>query len=95
MGVNRRDLSHVLDISPSALSRSNTLKASVSERVFRISALFQKTLEVVGDKQEARHWFTTPKKALGGKTPFEYAGTEVGAREVEDLLGRIEYGVYA
>jgi len=26
---------------------------------------------------------------------LEYAETEVGAREVEDLLGRIEYGVYS
>jgi len=32
---------------------------------------------------------------LGGETPLEYAETEVGAREVEDLLGRIEYGVYS
>jgi uncharacterized protein (DUF2384 family) len=27
--------------------------------------------------------------------PLDYAETEIGAREVEDLLGRIEYGVYS
>ena len=32
---------------------------------------------------------------LGGAIPLEYAETEVGAREVENLLGRIEYGVYS
>jgi uncharacterized protein (DUF2384 family) len=27
--------------------------------------------------------------------PLDYAETEIGAREVENLLGRIEYGVYS
>lgn len=95
MGINRTLLSRVLDISPRTLSRRETLKASVSERLFRVSALFQKALEVLEDRIEAQRWFTTPKKALGGKTPLEYSETDVGAREVEDLLGRIEYGVYS
>jgi putative toxin-antitoxin system antitoxin component (TIGR02293 family) len=95
IGINRSALSQVLDISPRTLSRRHTLKASASERLFRVSALFQKALEVIGEKDEAQRWFTTPKKALGGRTPFEFSETDVGAREVEDLLGRIEYGVYA
>lgn len=95
MGLNRSIISKVLDISPRTLSRRNVLKASVSERLFRISNLFQKTLEVLGDKDEAQRWFSTPKKALGGKTPLEFSESDIGTREVEDLLGRIEYGVYA
>ena len=43
----------------------------------------------------ARQWLNAPQFGLGGAIPLEYAGTEVGAREVEDLLGRIEYGVYS
>ena len=88
-------LSRILDVSPRTLSRRQTLKPAASERLFRVSGLFQKALEVLGDRNEAQRWFTTPKKALGGSTPFEYSETEVGAREVEDLLGRIEYGVYS
>jgi putative toxin-antitoxin system antitoxin component (TIGR02293 family) len=95
IGINRTTLSGVLDVSPRALSRRDTLKASTSNRLFRLSALFQKALEVLGEPEEAKRWFTTPKKALGGKTPMEFSETDVGAREVEDLLGRIEYGVYA
>lgn len=95
LGVNRASLSRVLDISPRTLSRRNTLRSSASERLLRVSTLFQKALEVLGETNEAQRWFTTPKKALGGKTPFEFSETDVGAREVEDLLGRIEYGVYA
>ena len=31
---------------------------------------------------------------VGGAIPLDYAETEVGAREVDDLLGRIKYSVY-
>ena len=41
-----------------------------------------------GDAEGARTWMESPKEALGGATPLEYAETEVGAREVEDLIGR-------
>jgi uncharacterized protein (DUF2384 family) len=39
--------------------------------------------------------FEKIQKGLGGKTPLEYADTEPGAREVEDLLGRLEHGVFS
>ncbi len=32
---------------------------------------------------------------LSGAVPLDYASTEVGAREIENLLGRIEYSVYS
>jgi putative toxin-antitoxin system antitoxin component (TIGR02293 family) len=95
MGLNRQSMSQVLDVSQRTLSRRHTLETATSERLFRVVALFQKALQVLGERDEARRWFTTAKKALGGKTPLEFSETEVGAREVEDLLGRIEYGVYA
>ena len=44
---------------------------------------------------DGRRWLTSPQVGLGGAIPLEYAETEVGAREVENLLGRIEYGVYS
>jgi hypothetical protein len=40
-------------------------------------------------------WFTSPKIPLDGKTPLECADTEIGAKEVEDLLGRLEHGVFS
>jgi putative toxin-antitoxin system antitoxin component (TIGR02293 family) len=54
-----------------------------------------KAVEVLESEENARQWLTSPQFGLGGEVPLEYAGTEVGAREVEDLLGRIEYGVYS
>jgi len=47
------------------------------------------------DAEITRQWLKMPAKALGGKTPLEYADTEPGTQEVEDLLVRIEYGVFS
>ena len=51
-------------------------------------------VEVFGGIEQARQWLSSPQFGLGGAIPLEYARTEVGAREVENLLGRIGYGVY-
>ncbi|PKN17919.1 MAG: hypothetical protein CVU71_10330 [Deltaproteobacteria bacterium HGW-Deltaproteobacteria-6] len=57
--------------------------------------LLQRAIDVFGDEEKAKQWFSSPQKALGGKTPLEYSESDVGAQEVEDLLGRIEWGVYS
>ena len=50
---------------------------------------------VFEDKAAARGWLTSPQIGLKGKEPLDLASSEAGAREVEDLLGRIEHGVLA
>lgn len=48
-----------------------------------------------GDVAGAVVWLTSPKKALGHKTPLAYSRTKPGAREVENLIGRLEQGVFS
>jgi uncharacterized protein (DUF2384 family) len=43
--------------------------------------------------EAAREWLRRPAIASGGAGPLHFAGTEVGAREVEHLIGRIEQGI--
>jgi putative toxin-antitoxin system antitoxin component (TIGR02293 family) len=50
--------------------------------------------EVFGTVERAQQWLAFPQYGLGGVVPLDYARTEVGAREVETLLGRIEHSVY-
>jgi putative toxin-antitoxin system antitoxin component (TIGR02293 family) len=54
-----------------------------------------RAVDVLGSQEVARRWLTHPQFGLGGAAPLDYAETEAGAREVENLLGRIEYGVYS
>jgi uncharacterized protein (DUF2384 family) len=46
-----------------------------------------------GDGDAARSWLTARQPALGGMAPLEFAGTDVGAGEVESLIGRLEHGI--
>lgn len=67
-----------------------------SERLPLTRSLAQKALELFdGDASAAAAWLHRPAKALGNKSPLELAGTEIGARAVEDLIGRLEFGVYS
>ena len=87
-----------LGISRATLHRRKTsgrLDAGESDRVLRFGRLLGLGLSVMESLDLARRWLASPQVGLGGETPLVYAETEVGAREVEDLLGRIEFGVYA
>jgi putative toxin-antitoxin system antitoxin component (TIGR02293 family) len=71
------------------------LTADESDKVVRFAQLLGLANKVLENEEDARRWLTSPQFGLGGAVPLNYARTEVGAREVEDLLNRIEYGVYS
>jgi len=87
-----------LGISRATLHRriaAGRLGPEESDRLVRFARLMGKAVEVFETQENARRWLNSPQVGLGGKVPLDYAETEIGAREVEDLLGRIEYGVYS
>ncbi|HTS11048.1 MAG TPA: antitoxin Xre-like helix-turn-helix domain-containing protein [Candidatus Limnocylindrales bacterium] len=74
---------------------SGRLSPDESERLLRVSSIFEKAAALFeGDVPETITWLTHPKKALGDKVPLSYARSELGAREVENLIGRMEHGVF-
>src|SRR6266481_1005075 len=86
-----------LAISRSTLQRrkaAGRLSTDESDKVMRLSRLLEHATHVLGDIEKARAWLKFPQRGLGGAVPLDYAETEVGAREVDNLLGRIEYSVY-
>ena len=87
-----------LSISRSTLQRrkaAGRLSPDESDKVIRYSRLLQQAVDFFGDIEKARAWLKHPQYGLGGAVPLDYATTETGAREVENLLGRMEYGVYS
>jgi len=65
-----------------------------SDRLARVSRLFARALELFeGDTVGARDWLSRPQSALGQRIPIELAATDIGAQEVERLVGRLEYGI--
>jgi len=87
-----------LSISRSTLQRrkvAGRLSPDESDKVMRFARLLEHATSVFGDVDKARAWLKFPQRGLGGVVPLDYAETEVGAREVDNLLGRIDYGVYS
>ncbi len=67
-----------------------------SERLLRAARIFARALELFeGDRDAAIEWMLSTQRALGGMSPIDAARAELGAREVENLVGRLEHGVYS
>jgi len=97
LGVSDNLLSQIVNIPKRTLTRrkqQGRLNTEESEKVLRIARLYDKALDVFEDTAGAENWLKEPARGLGGAIPLRYAQTELGAREVERLLARIEHGVF-
>ncbi|HEY3245632.1 MAG TPA: antitoxin Xre/MbcA/ParS toxin-binding domain-containing protein [Phycisphaerae bacterium] len=97
-GFSAGRIAEVVRIPPRTLARRRAggkLRPEESERLLRVARVFEQTVELFdGDVNAARGWLMRARKALGGQTPLGLAQTEIGARAVEDLIGRLEHGVF-
>lgn len=98
-GLSDRRLAEVIRIPWSTLAtrkKKGRFSFTESERLFRLRRLHILAMQVFeNDEDMVRRWFDTPWPALGGEKPLDLMDTEIGSREVEDLLGRLEHGVYS
>lgn len=87
-------LAELAQIPPRTLARrkeEGRLDPDESDRLLRASRVFGRALALFeGDVDAARTWLSAEQPALGGMAPLELATTDVGAREVENLIGRLE-----
>ena len=93
-GLDRVTLRALLRLSASPSSRV-LLGAEESDRLVRFARIAAFASEVLGDDAKASRWLQRPNRALSGSPPLSLLDTDLGAREVEAVLGRIEYGVYS
>jgi putative toxin-antitoxin system antitoxin component (TIGR02293 family) len=73
--------------------RNGKLRPRESERTERLARVIAAAEEVWDDQADAREWLKKPHPELGNRTPMECALTELGARRVESLLDRLQYGL--
>lgn len=98
IGLSIDSLSEIVGVSVRTVQRrleaGSPLDSTISERLVRLARLYSRVTDVLSDEDLARQWMQTPREVFGGRTPLELARTELGAREVEDLLLRVEHGVF-
>src|SRR5271166_6611854 len=93
-GLTLKELAGALDLSPRSLQRRRRgrLARFESDRLYRMARLLALARETLGDGPRASRWLKRTNRALGGVAPIAAIDTELGARRVENILGRIAYG---
>lgn len=93
--LSLKELADSLDLSPRSLQRrkkGGRLARYESDRIYRLARILALADYYFGDHEQTVRWLKRPNHALGQITPLEALDTELGARNVENVLGRIAYG---
>ena len=98
MGFSLDVIRHGIGVTPRTFARRKEeghFTGPESDRLLAVSRLYAKSIEFFdGDIEASRDWLNKRNRALGGKTPLVIATTETGRRVVENLIDRLEHGVY-
>jgi putative toxin-antitoxin system antitoxin component (TIGR02293 family) len=95
--MSDRQLAGALKIPNRTLDRrlkEGVFNPEESDRLARVAKILKRAHEVFSNAEKARGWMNTQLAAFDGETPLQRADTFLGATQVEDVLGRIDYGVY-
>ena len=99
LDLRQAEISEKIGIPQRTLTRRLTqhsrLTPAESDRTVRLAQVYATAAETLGDGDKAAQWLKTPNRALRGGRPLDQLDTDPGGREVEDILGRISYGVYS
>lgn len=71
-----------------------TLTVEEGNRLWKFTEILAQAATTLGSEAAAQEWMNKPQIGLDGKRPLELLTTAPGAQLVEDLLQRMEYGVY-
>ncbi len=98
IGLGAAEAVALIASSPRTLARRKArhqrLTASESDRLARLARIYARALEVFGDDEKARRWLHKPNRSLAGRVPLKTIDTDIGALEVERVLGRLEHGIF-
>ena len=98
LGISQERLAELLQIETATIREredAGRFTPQESERIIRYVLLLESATELFeGNLDQAAAWLSRPNRVLQGQTPLEYATTEIGAREVENFILRIEHGVF-
>lgn len=84
--VPRRTLAHRRE-------KRQRLTAEQSDRLTRVVRVAARAEEALGDRDRAARWLRKPNRSLQGERPIDLLESDIGARMVERVLGRVEHGV--
>jgi putative toxin-antitoxin system antitoxin component (TIGR02293 family) len=96
--ISPQQFTAVFGIPPRTVARrkeARHLNPQESDRLYRVARAVSQAVEVLGSIEKARVWLKTPNRALGREIPLDLLDTEIGARQVEEVLLRLNYGIFS
>jgi putative toxin-antitoxin system antitoxin component (TIGR02293 family) len=98
-GLDSNLRQQIFGISPRNQARlrkdNGILNPLIVDRLNRFNRITQQAIDLFEDSAKAIAWLQTPKNSLSGITPLAALATDKGAKQVEEILYRTEYGIYA
>ncbi|BCG05351.1 hypothetical protein PPGU19_099190 (plasmid) [Paraburkholderia sp. PGU19] len=88
IGVSERTLQRGKD-------KDRLLDSNATDRLIRLASITEQAIEVLGSKDAAEHWLSTPAIGLDQRLPIDLLQSSEGAELVKTLLTRMDYGVYS
>jgi putative toxin-antitoxin system antitoxin component (TIGR02293 family) len=99
MGITRKAIAEdIFDLSVKTLERKSPkslLDKKTSSHALEIARVMDHALIVFEDQEKVKHWINKPNRALNNMSPIQLFDTLTGLNLVNDILGRIEEGVYS
>ena len=99
IGISRKYISeNIFDVSVKTMERKDNkekLDKKTSSHAVEIARILQHGYEVFRDEDKLKRWLNKENRALNNLKPVEMFGTLSGLSFVNDILGRIEEGVYS
>jgi putative toxin-antitoxin system antitoxin component (TIGR02293 family) len=78
-----------------ATVKAKTFDSLETDRANRLARLVELSERVFGDTEKSSRWLRKPRTNLSGQTALELIATDAGAAIVEEMLHRIDHGMYA
>lgn len=98
MGMTQIEMAMVINISLRTLQRyseAHVLDADTSSKVLQLMALNERGVDVFNNQLSFNKWLKSPVRELEGSTPLSYLDTSLGFQILDQILGRIEHGIFA
>ncbi|MFO1433733.1 MAG: antitoxin Xre-like helix-turn-helix domain-containing protein [Candidatus Competibacteraceae bacterium] len=95
LGISAESLAEAARINPRTLHRrkkEGTFTPEESDRLYRLLDLYERGVDAFESEIGARDWLVRPGRMFGGRTPLQYADTEVGYQELLQIIEGIKYG---
>src|ERR1700759_4087090 len=98
LGISKKAFSeNILDTSVKTLERKKStdkLDKRTSSHVIEIAKVVEHAFEVFEDEDKVKSWLNAPNRALNGIKPIDLFYLPTGLGMVNDILGRIEHGIF-